>query len=138
MALNQALLLEFLQSCFHIITKKLVLYILLVYLTDFKKKDPTGRIEIINNKARHNLMDTKCRRRSNQLYGAVSFREPFSQTKVMQIIQGETLSHQGAIIDAATSSGILKAKHKLGRTFNSVKLGSIAFTKISKLTMCSA
>ena len=41
-------------------------------------------------------------------------------------------------LDAATSSGILKAKQKLGRTFNSDKLGGIAFTKISKLTMCSA
>ena len=42
------------------------------------------------------------------------------------------------ILDAATSSGILKAKQKLGRTFNSDKLGGIDFTKISKLTMCSA
>ena len=42
------------------------------------------------------------------------------------------------ILDVATSSGILKAKQKLGRTFNSDKLGGIAFTKISKLTMCSA
>ena len=42
------------------------------------------------------------------------------------------------ILDAATSSGILKAKEKLGRTFNFDKLGGIAFTKISKLTMCSA
>ena len=41
-------------------------------------------------------------------------------------------------IDAATSSGIFKAKQKLGRTFNSDKLGGIAFTKISKLTMSSA
>ena len=41
-------------------------------------------------------------------------------------------------IDAATSAGILKAKQKLGRTFNSDKLGGIDFTKISKLTMCSA
>ena len=41
-------------------------------------------------------------------------------------------------LDAATLSGILKAKQKLGRTFNSDKLGGIAFTKISKLTMCSA
>ena len=38
----------------------------------------------------------------------------------------------------ARSSGILKAKQKLGRTFNSDKLGGIAFTKTSKLTMCSA
>ena len=29
--------------------------------------------------------------------GAVSFREPLSQTKVMQIRQRETQSHQGAI-----------------------------------------
>ena len=42
------------------------------------------------------------------------------------------------ILVTATSSGILKAKQKLGRTFNSDKLGGIAFTKISKLTMCSA
>ena len=40
--------------------------------------------------------------------------------------------------DAATSSGILKAKQKLGVTFNSDKLGGIDFTKFSKLTMCSA
>ena len=42
------------------------------------------------------------------------------------------------VIDAARSSGILKAKQKLGRTFDSDKLGGIAFTKISKLTTCSA
>ena len=42
------------------------------------------------------------------------------------------------LLDAVTLSGILKAKQKLGRTFNSDKLGGIAFTKISKLTMCSA
>ena len=42
------------------------------------------------------------------------------------------------IKNAATPSGILKAKQKLGVTFNSNKLGCIAFTKISKLTMCSA
>ena len=42
------------------------------------------------------------------------------------------------LLVAVTSSGILKAKQKLGRTFNSDKLGGIDFTKISKLTMCSA
>ena len=36
------------------------------------------------------------------------------------------------------SSGILKAKQKLGVTFNSNKLGVIDYTKFSKLTMCSA
>jgi hypothetical protein len=35
-------------------------------------------------------------------------------------------------------SGILKGKQKLGVTFNSDKLGGIDFTKVSKLTMCSA
>ena len=42
------------------------------------------------------------------------------------------------ILDAVRSSRILIGKQKLGRTFNSDKLGGIAFTKISKLTMCSA
>ena len=42
------------------------------------------------------------------------------------------------ILVAVTSSGILKAKLKLGVTFNSDKLGGIDFTKFSKLTMCSA
>ena len=42
------------------------------------------------------------------------------------------------ILDAVTSSGILKAKQKLGVTFNSDKLSSIDFTKVSKLSMCSA
>ena len=54
-------------------------------------------IEIINNKARHNLMDAKCRWCSDQLDGAVSFREPLGQTKVMQIRLSETLNHQGAL-----------------------------------------
>ena len=36
------------------------------------------------------------------------------------------------------SSGILKAKQKLGITFNSDKLGGIDFSNFSKLTMCSA
>ena len=37
-------------------------------------------IEIVNHKARHNLMD-----RSDQLDGAGSFWEPLGQTQVMQI-----------------------------------------------------
>ena len=42
------------------------------------------------------------------------------------------------ILVAVGLSGILKAKQKLGVTFNSNKLGGIDFTKFSKLTMCSA
>ena len=42
------------------------------------------------------------------------------------------------ILDAVRLSRILIGKQKQGRTFNSDKLGGIAFTKISKLTMCSA
>ena len=42
------------------------------------------------------------------------------------------------ILVAVGLSGILKGKQKLGVTFNSNKLGGIDFTKISKLTMCSA
>ena len=52
---------------------------------------------MINNKARHNLMDAKCRWRSDRLDGAVSFRELLGQTKVMPIRQEETLNDQGAI-----------------------------------------
>ena len=57
----------------------------------------TLAIEIINNSARHNLIDAKCRWHSDQLDGPVSFREPLGQTKAMQISQGETLNHQRAI-----------------------------------------
>ena len=42
------------------------------------------------------------------------------------------------ILDVVTLSGILKAKQKLGVTFNSDTLGGIAFTKFSKLTICRA
>ena len=42
------------------------------------------------------------------------------------------------LVDAVGSSRILIGKQKLGLTFNSDKLGGIDFTKISKLTMCSA
>ena len=42
-------------------------------------------------------MDAKCRWRSDWLDEAVSFREPLGQTKVMQIRQGKSLNHQGAI-----------------------------------------
>ena len=41
------------------------------------------------------------------------------------------------IVDAVTSSGILKAKQKLGVTFSSDALGGIDFTKFSNLSMCS-
>jgi hypothetical protein len=44
----------------------------------------------INNKARHNLINAKCRWRSDRLDGAGSFREPLGQMKVMQIRQRET------------------------------------------------
>ena len=64
-------------------------------------------IEIINNKARHNLIDAKCRWRSNRLDGAGSFREPLGQTKVMQIRQGETLNHQGASLLFSSSIQVL-------------------------------
>ena len=68
-------------------------------------------IEIINNKARHNLIDAKCRWRSNRLDGAVSFWEPLGQTKVMQIRQRETQNHQGAISSSCAS----KVRHWTSR-----------------------
>ena len=48
-------------------------------------------IEIINNKARHDLIDANCRWRSDWIDGAGSFREPLGQMKVMQIRQRETM-----------------------------------------------
>ena len=42
------------------------------------------------------------------------------------------------LIVAVGSSGTLKAKQKLGVTFNYDKLGGIDFTNFSKLSMCSA
>ena len=44
----------------------------------------------MNNKARHNLIDAKCRWRSDRLDGAVSFWELLGQTQVMQIRERET------------------------------------------------
>ena len=41
------------------------------------------------------------------------------------------------VLVAVTLSGILKAKQKLGVSFNSGKLGGIDFTKILELIMCS-
>ena len=38
-----------------------------------------------------------------------------------------------SIVDAVTSSGILKAKQKLGVTFDSDKLGDTYFTKFSNV-----
>ena len=46
---------------------------------------------MINNKARHNLINAKCRWCSNRLDGAVTFWETLGHTKVMQICQkGDT------------------------------------------------
>ena len=42
------------------------------------------------------------------------------------------------ILVAVTSSGILKAKQKLGVTFNFDKQDVIDFTKFSKVTICRA
>ena len=42
------------------------------------------------------------------------------------------------LLVAVTLSGILKAKQKLGVTFNYDKQDVIDFTKISKMTMCRA
>ena len=42
------------------------------------------------------------------------------------------------LVDAVTSSGILKAKQKLGVTFNFDKQDVIDLTKMSKMTMCRA
>ena len=60
---------------------------------------------------------------------------PFQRANILKIVFSNYLPYT---LDAARSSGILKAKQKLGVTFNSDKVGSIDFTKFSKLSMCSA
>ena len=52
---------------------------------------------MINNKARHYLIDAKCRWRLDQLDGGESFWEPLGQRKVMQIRQRKTQIYQWAI-----------------------------------------
>ena len=77
-------------------------------------------------------------------YASLILRTVKSDSKVAEPvyerIKGErSMSREYVfIIIAVTSSGILKAKQKLGIAFNSDKLGGIDFTKFSKLTMCSA
>ena len=82
--------------------------------------------EIINNKARHNLIYAKCRWRSDQLDGAGSFSEPLGQTKVMQICQRETQNHQGAI-----THEIYSISRQL---FNQTAAGSLRFEVTSLLS----
>ena len=50
----------------------------------------------------------------------------------MDILEFKLVSVATYLIVAVTSSEILKAKQKLGVTFNSDKLGGIDFTKFSK------
>ena len=57
--------------------------------------------------------------------------------KVHIFLEGHKIFAKSPLV-TARSSGILKAKQKLGVTFNSDKLGGIDFTKFSKLSMCSA
>jgi hypothetical protein len=49
-----------------------------------------------------------------------------------------SFSNYTCIIVAVTSSGILKAKQKIGVTFNFDKQDIIDFMKFSKMTMCRA
>ena len=62
---------------------------------------------MINNKARHDLIDSKCRWRSDQLDGAGSFWEPLGQTQEMQIRQRETPNHQGAMTNKVNKEKIV-------------------------------
>ena len=92
-------------------------------------------IEIINNKARHNLIDAKFRRRSDRLDGAGSFWEPLCQTKVIQICQRETQMHQGAITHVYQlnfASDIKGAKSILSCFFEECTLRSVAYFMIVK------
>ena len=61
---------------------------------------------MINNKARHNLMDAKGRWHSYQLDGAVSFREPLGQTKVMQVY---------FVIRSLLNNSIVRSDNEIGK-----------------------
>ena len=50
----------------------------------------------------------------------------------------EIISKGEYLLDAVTSSGILKAKQKLGVTFNFDQQDVIDLMKIAKMTMCKA
>ena len=68
----------------------------------------------------------------NRRYSLLSFGRP-------QLYNSEAMPFTyDSVLDAATSSVILKAKQKLGVTFNSDRQDIIDFTKISKMTMCRA
>ena len=68
----------------------------------------------------------------------VIFFQKFNRIKENFRVLGTGVVINDYSIVTARSSGILKAKQKLGVTFNSDKLGGIDFTKFSKLSMCSA
>ena len=70
-------------------------------------------------------------------------KQPINQFKPVQESRQQELSAYylyvyTIYVVAVGSSGILKGKPKLGVTFNTDKLGSIDFTKMSKLTMYNA
>ena len=58
-----------------------------------------------------------------------------SRTKALE---SNLTVHAQCLLDVVTSSGILKAKQKLGVTFNFDKQDVIDLTKISKMTICRA
>ena len=64
-------------------------------------------------------------------------KEIRNQGDLLRCIDNKTIIYV-YLLEAATSSGILKAKQKLDLTFHSDKLGCIKFTKFSKPTMYSA
>ena len=99
-------------------------------------------IEIINNKARHNLINAKCRWRSDRLDGAGSFWAPLGQTQVMQIRQRETPSHQGAItyeiccLSCQLSSAVLLTSLEKNLSFT-IKSKTPTTTQISIPKTCT-
>ena len=74
----------------------------------------------------------------NQIYSYSDLNQEFDLINTLfPMCQDLSLLYYYVVV-TARSSGILKAKQKLGRSFNSDKLGGIDFTKFSKLSMCSA
>ena len=82
-----------------------------------------------------NIMTFHCRKKAHVNTACMSFLSTAYFSRYKGVTGSVLLMY---VLDAVTLSQILKAKQKLGLTFDSDKLGVIDLTKLSKLTMCSA
>ena len=110
---------------------------------------PTGRPSVPGKPAGSNITGHSCPNSTNSAVQCMT-SWPYFSSLVQSVVSWRKYMYQAAqqdsivqlaplnIIVAVTSSGILKAKQKLGVAFNFYKQDVIDFTKFSKMTMCSA